>query len=141
METDSSGTVGQKVFTSILHSPILEITSIHENGVEESKSSVDAHPSNAISRLLILLSNLDPAPHVISRLLSPIVPALYSLLAFLEDVKTADPVVKEGLTNMLVTWGKIMNPEEGQQVLWRVLSGERGEWQLNPEYGVVRVEK
>ncbi|TFK75938.1 hypothetical protein BDN72DRAFT_891803 [Pluteus cervinus] len=139
--TDSSGTVGNKVFTSILHSPILNITSIHGTGVNETKSSVDARPSSAISRLLILLSNLDPAPHVISRLLSPIVPALYSLLAFLESVKTANPILKEGLTNMLVTWGKVMNPEEGQQVLWRVLSGERGEWQLNPEYGIVRVEK
>jgi hypothetical protein len=95
----------------------------------------------ALSTLMILLTNTDPSPTLISTLLSPIVPALYTLLFYLDDIKTSDPGMTESLRCLLTTWGRVVSSHEGIQILWRILDGEGGEWEIDLEQNPKRVER
>jgi hypothetical protein len=83
---------------------------------------------------MTLLSNADPSPSFISDLLSPVTPALYSLLYCLDKVKTSDPNMKESLHGMLLTWGKIVTESQGVDTLLSITkNGQEGEWKIDLE--------
>ncbi|KAJ7498954.1 hypothetical protein FB451DRAFT_1334528 [Mycena latifolia] len=84
---------------------------------------------------------LRPSPALISSLMSPIVSALYSLLYHLDQIKTSDPSLKEMLRGLLETWGRVVNTTEGLAVLWSVIEGQGGEWRVDLEGQITRLEK
>ncbi|TFK28768.1 hypothetical protein FA15DRAFT_633184 [Coprinopsis marcescibilis] len=75
----------------------------------------------ALSRLIVLIANCDPSPEVISKLLSPIIPSLYSLLFHLASQKASDPQLKERIQGLLSTWGKIVDTPQAIHVLWLMI--------------------
>ncbi|KAJ7744466.1 hypothetical protein DFH07DRAFT_963690 [Mycena maculata] len=98
-------------------------------------------PRAALSTIMMLVTNTDPSPTLISSLLSPIVSALYSLLYHLDQTKMSDPSLKETLRGLLGTWGRVVGTTEALAILWSVIDGERGEWRVDLEGEITRVEK
>ncbi|KAG6896934.1 hypothetical protein C0992_005199 [Termitomyces sp. T32_za158] len=97
--------------------------------------------SSALTTLITLVSNADPSPTIISALLSPIVPTLYSLLHYMDHVKTVDPSVREPLRGLLITWGKIVLNADGVRILWSILQSEEVNWTIDLEGHINRTNK
>ena len=95
--------------------------------------------SQSLVKLLIILTNTDPSPHLLSTLLSPILPALYNALFCLDDKKTSDPRAKESLRGVLETWGRIVTFDEAVSGLWSIINNEGGEWEVNIAGELMRV--
>ncbi|KAF4619552.1 hypothetical protein D9613_005233 [Agrocybe pediades] len=91
-------------------------------------------PDEALSALTVLLSNTEPSPLLLSRLLTPIISELYLLSYDIDQVKTADPSLKESINDLLLSWGKIIDRDEGSQALWAIIEGGKaGQWHFNLE--------
>jgi hypothetical protein len=130
------------IILSFLHQPFHEVI---EDSVDTTSSLSwlsQPTPTAALSTLLMLVSNMDPSPILITTLLSPITPALYSLFHHIEKVKTSNPSLKESLRGLLVTWGKIVGQPEGIDILWRIIvSNEGGGWQVDLEGHIRKLTK
>lgn len=124
---------------SILHGPLVlspdvrkRMESSTENPlVSELPSEGSIKPTQALSIISTLLLNSDPSPVFITLLLSPILPSLYALLYHLDKTQTADPVLKESVKAMLMTWGKVVEAQEGIETLWSILQNQRILWQAD----------
>ncbi|KAJ7276373.1 hypothetical protein B0H12DRAFT_1041351 [Mycena haematopus] len=116
------------VVLSFLHPPFLAVNSA-------------SSPRAALSTIMALVTNTDPSPTLISSLLSPIVSALYSLLYHLDQVKTSDPSLKEMLRGLLGTWGRVVGATEALAVSWSVIDGQGGEWRVDLEGQISRLDK
>jgi hypothetical protein len=113
---------------SFLHPPLLSVVPA-------------TSPREALFTIMTLVTNTDPSPSLISSLLSPIVSALYSLLYYLDGVKTSDPSLKELLRGLLGTWGRVVGPTEALGILWSVIDGQGGEWRVDLDGQITRLEK
>ena len=122
---------------SLLHDPILLITPDFSTS-EETKVLT---PVEAIQVIQTFLTNTDPAPTLISTVLSPIVTSLYALLGTLVHVKTADPTLRESVRGLLVAWGRVVPTDEAVALLWACVDGQGGKWAIDIAGGVMRVEK
>lgn len=109
---------------SQLHDPFVKCTGI------------DAR--TALSALTTLVMNADPSPSLLSILLSPVVPYLYSLLFHLDTVKTADPTIRESVRGLLATWARVVTVSEGTSCLWGIVNDPKPGWQIDLQ--VVRTE-
>ncbi|KAJ7507767.1 hypothetical protein B0H11DRAFT_2314195 [Mycena galericulata] len=98
-------------------------------------------PRQALTMIMMLITNTDPSPTLISTLLSPIVSALYALLYHLDQIKTSDPSLKEMLRGLLGTWGRVVGTTEALAILWSVVDGQGGEWRVDLEGQITRLEK
>jgi hypothetical protein len=133
--------IASGIILSFLHRPFLEITEGHTSVTSSSSLPPQSTPDVALSTLIILVSNTDPSPILMAALLSPIAPALYSLLHHLEKVKTSDPSLKESLQALLVTWGKIVSKSEGIDILWHIIGSNEEGWQVNLEGHIRKLTK
>ncbi|KAH9166708.1 hypothetical protein EDB89DRAFT_2001872 [Lactarius sanguifluus] len=122
---------------SLLRDPILIITPELSTS-EESKALT---PVEAIQVIQTFLTNTDPAPSLVSTVLSPIVTSLYALLGTLARTKTADPTLRESVRGLLVAWGRMVPTDEAVAILWACVNGQGGEWAIDTDGGVRRVEK
>ncbi|KAJ7047394.1 hypothetical protein C8F04DRAFT_935919 [Mycena alexandri] len=113
---------------AFLHPPLLSV-------------NPTSSPQIALSTIMMLVTNTDPSPTLISSLLSPVVSALYSLLYYLDQVKTSDPSLKEVLHGLLGTWGRVVGATEALTILWSVIDGQGGEWSVDLEGQITRLEK
>ncbi|KAH9853650.1 hypothetical protein C2E23DRAFT_113637 [Lenzites betulinus] len=120
-------TLTTELVFSTLHNPIL-------NG------SGDLSPTESLRTIQVILTNTDPSPHLITSLLTPIVPSLYSLYAYLEQAKASDPLVRETIKSFLATWGRLVNKEEVIATLWRIINGETSDWRVDIAGEISRVE-
>lgn len=130
----------------ILHDPFFRIrnTTEHELSPPPStplKVSYDLTPTAALSTLMTFILHADPSPTLISILLSPIMPALYALSAYIDRLKTTDPLLKESVKGLLATWGRVVESQECFDTLWRVLEGEGGDWESDIAGDIKKVEK
>lgn len=125
------------ILLSLLHDPILLITPDLSTS-EETKALTSVE---AIQVILTFLTNTDPAPNIVSTVLSPIATSLYALLGTLAHVKTADPTLSESVRGLLVTWGRVVPTEEAVAILWACVHGQGGEWAIDIAGGVKRIEK
>ncbi|KAF8655292.1 hypothetical protein AX16_003191 [Volvariella volvacea WC 439] len=116
-----------------LHEPLISTTS----SLDPSRIK----PATALARLAILMANIDPSPQVITSLLSPVVPSLYSLHLHLEKIKTSDPAQKETVHTLIITWGKTTGKEEVLETLQAIIMGQGGYWETNISDGIVRTER
>ncbi|KAH0587531.1 hypothetical protein H2248_006313 [Termitomyces sp. 'cryptogamus'] len=97
--------------------------------------------SSALVTLITLVSNADPSPTLISSLLSPIVSTLYSLLHYVDHVKTVDPSLRESLRGLIITWGKIVSTADGVHILWPILRSDEIKWTIDLEGNISRDNK
>ncbi|OJT09025.1 hypothetical protein TRAPUB_50 [Trametes pubescens] len=114
------------VFT-MLHDPIL-----HGSG--------NISPTASLNTIQVLLTNTDPSPYLISALLTPIAPSLYSLHACLEQAKASDPLLRATIKSFLSTWGRLVNSEEVITTIWRIIHDEGGDWRVSLAGEISRVE-
>jgi len=116
------------VTLSTLHKPF------HTTHLDSLEEASRLRPRDAVVCIASLISNAEPVPEFISSLLSPIVSDLYMLLFDLERVRTADPELRELISCVLVSWGKIVDKEEAERLLWLIIKGEKeGEWRYTIE--------
>lgn len=132
------GTSSQSHATPIilffLHKSLLEIST---GEVYRGVLSVD----EALDRLTLLLANTHPSPTLISTLLTPLILPLYSLLDYLDHVKTSDPRLKEAVKALLVTWFKIVPSGKAVEALWSILQSQKLYWEVTLEGNIRRIER
>ncbi|THH18393.1 hypothetical protein EW146_g2595 [Bondarzewia mesenterica] len=130
------------VLLPILHDPFFRISS---DPPPESQPPASAclvlTPRTALYVLQTFITNTDPSPTVISTVISPIVPALYSLLSILEQTKTADPALKEVVRGLLTTWGRIVEAQEVVAILSACIEDKGGDWTVDVAGELKRVER
>ena len=113
----------------MLHEPFLKLVDSSE---QRPANTMD--PSEALSSISTLISNTEPSPIFISKILSPILASLYLLSYNLAQYKTADPQLKASVKGILLSWGKIVDQPEGINVLWSILEAvESSEWKYNTD--------
>jgi hypothetical protein len=95
-------------------------------------------PEGIITALVTLIANCDPSPSIFSALLSPIVPALYAILSVLEEKKTSDPLLRDSISGLLASWGRIVDASEGVQMLWTIIANFDDAWRLDDAGRLVR---
>ncbi|KAJ7179134.1 hypothetical protein C8R46DRAFT_1187560 [Mycena filopes] len=104
---------------AFLHSPLLSL-------------NPTSPPQVALTTIMTLVTNTDPSPALISALLSPIVSALYSLLYHLDQRCCGDCW---GL------WGRVGGATEALAILWSIIDGQGGDWSVDMEGQITRMEK
>jgi len=87
-------------------------------------------PRDALLSVVNLLANTEPSPNLISNLLSPLIPALYSLSFEVNQYKAADPQLKESVLGLLKSWGKIVDQPDGTRILWSIVEDDK-DWEWN----------
>ncbi|KIM46218.1 hypothetical protein M413DRAFT_426519 [Hebeloma cylindrosporum] len=123
-------TYAHQAILASLHKPFLDFSDAQNQTSEN--SFLEAR--SALSSLITLLSNTEPSPPFVSKLLSPIISSLYLLSFDLDKFKTADPQLKESIRALLLSWGKIVDENEGTQILWSIVDGGKGgDWKFNLE--------
>ncbi|KAI0076623.1 hypothetical protein K474DRAFT_1662644 [Panus rudis PR-1116 ss-1] len=132
--------VAPNILLSILQQPFLMVTQPPSD-----ESTHDAPrkllPVDALRTLQSLLTNTDPSPTLISSLLTPIVPSLFSLWSRLEGLRTVDPSLRVSTQGILETWGRLVSTEECVATMWLIVSGEGGEWKVDIAGNIARVEE
>ncbi|EMD40865.1 hypothetical protein CERSUDRAFT_91616 [Gelatoporia subvermispora B] len=118
------------VLLSHLHRPYFHMVDVtHEVTVSQPDMELGGLSVPASLRILQgLLTNMDPSPTQITRLLTPIVPALYCIFHHLDTTKTSDPEQKEIVKSLLATWGRIVGVSTGEETLWEIVNGAGGDW-------------
>jgi len=95
-------------------------------------------PSQALSTICTLL-NSDPSPILATLVLSPILPSLYALMYYFDKTRASDPVLRDSVKTLLMTWGRIVECHEGVEKLWLVLHGGRITWKVSESDEIVCV--
>ena len=90
-------------------------------------------PTSAILTLSTILTNTDPSPELISTLVQPIVPQLYSLYEHLQNSKAVDPVLLETIEGLLSTWARAATRSESVEILWEIIDGEAWDWDVGED--------
>ncbi|KAA1475539.1 hypothetical protein DENSPDRAFT_429786 [Dentipellis sp. KUC8613] len=110
----------------------LTITPLHAPFSVSPPSNPDAlTAASALRTLQTFLTNTDPSPPLISMLLSPVIPAIYAIMHALDNNRTADPVLRESVKGLAVSWGRIVGVEEGSAILWACVEAPGDEWAVD----------
>ena len=138
-EDNPNHTVISRILLPALHNPFLQVSNTSGTSGESKVTQMTA--LQTVRSLETLLTNTDPSPILISNVLTPIIPPLYSLLSKLEKVKISDPALKLTLRGLLGTWGRLVGVSEGVAAIWLVVNDEGGEWKVDVAGEIVRVEE
>lgn len=84
-----------------------------------------------LQTLASLITNTDPTPDLVTFLLRPVVPHMYSLRDCLKGSKTADPTTVEIVEGLLFTWARSIEKDEVVAGLWKVIEGECSDWEAD----------
>ncbi|CAL1711574.1 unnamed protein product [Somion occarium] len=139
-EANQKSNIASRILLPMLQRPFLQVTRQSSEFIQDSTSQ-EFSPSKALSTIQTLLINTDPSPTLISSLLTPIIPSLYSLLSTLEEHRTSDPALKMTVSGLLSTWGRLVGTEEGIASIWLVIEGEGGYWKVDVAGEVTRIEE
>ena len=148
-ETFAHQDVASAMLISAIHQPLLHFTPnvLMSTDEREQPSDVESnaipllHPSSVISVITTLLSNADPSPSFVDKLLRPIIPSLYSLLESLQKRSAVDPVLKERVSGILTTWLRISSSQDVLAMLWKIIHGERQFWQVDVAGEIRNIER
>jgi hypothetical protein len=142
----SHNTLVSATVLPILQDPFLHVgyatsAAATQAGPSSPNMRLSLAPTAALSMLITLSTNMDPSPTLLTSLLLPILPPLYSLLAHMDQIKTSDPLLKESLRSLLRTWGRVSGVQEGIEALWDIICGGGGEWEILIDGGIKLIEK
>lgn len=95
-------------------------------------SDISQHlsPRQALETLISIIAHAGPSPTLVSKLLSPVVTHLYSLLFHLDSIKTSDPSLRTGIRDILSAWARLAPLLETVDTLWHIIMGERVYWKV-----------
>ncbi|KZT36688.1 hypothetical protein SISSUDRAFT_1049524 [Sistotremastrum suecicum HHB10207 ss-3] len=116
------------ILLNLLHAPFNPKLSV-ESFPEWKAISVTENLS-VLSKILL---NTDPSPPFFSALFSPIAARLYTLTEYFRRSRTSDPAHLKHAESMFITWAKIVDSEEGREVIWSIIRGEGGDWEFGDE--------
>ncbi|KAM6495912.1 hypothetical protein JOM56_008618 [Amanita muscaria] len=134
--------IGSQLLLSSLHDSLIPANDAPLNAETAKKRFMSILlPSVSISALATLVTNMDPYPASISRLLSPIVPVLYSLLYRLDQIRTSDPTLRDSVHGLLVTWGKIVEKSGGLDCIWLISQSDEIYWNVGLDGDIRQVHK
>ncbi|OCH90959.1 hypothetical protein OBBRIDRAFT_558927 [Obba rivulosa] len=143
-EANPEGVVSS-ILLPLLHRPFLHAEMVDADPSSSAARSVtgveDLTVSASLETMQNLLTNMDPSPSQITRLLTPIVPSLYSISYHLDTTKTSDPAQRETVKSFLATWGRIVGFSEGQGTLWLIIGGSGGDWRSDIAGNIKRVQE
>lgn len=97
----------------------------------QARKAVELSATKALMTIATVLANTDPSPEVVSALVCPIAPHIYSLSETLKRVKTADPTLKEIVDDLLITWTKAAPMQEVVDCLWSIVRGQGTAWKMD----------
>ena len=130
------------VISPLIHSPfkpeakMLPSTS-HQQGSDSRHAAVVRHPqqiNDALSILLPLLTSTPPGSIVINQTVTPILPQLFALAVHLQTDRTADPLTRQEIQDILRTWARLVDPDVVVRGIWNILHSGRG-WGVTDEDG------
>ncbi|KAJ9112328.1 hypothetical protein QFC19_000748 [Naganishia cerealis] len=90
--------------------------------------------NDALSILLPLLTSTPPTSTIVSATISPILPQLFSLAVYLASDRTADPLTRQELQDVLRAWARLADRDVVVKGIWAILNSGRG-WGLTDEEG------
>ncbi|KAJ9105392.1 hypothetical protein QFC21_001762 [Naganishia friedmannii] len=90
--------------------------------------------NKALSILLPLLTSTPPTSTIVSCTITPILPQLFSLAVHLSSSRTADPLTKQELDDVLRAWARLADRKVVVKGIWGILNSGRG-WGLTDEEG------
>jgi hypothetical protein len=147
-KTSSRHAIVSSILLPLLHNPLLGracVTTAQNHAASTISSSTESHDSSdpraTVLTLQVLLTNIDPSPLLISSILSPIAPPLFTLWSRLERAKTSDPALKESVKGLLSTWGRVVGMQDAVDRLWGIVCGEGGEWDVDAASGIHKAER
>jgi hypothetical protein len=112
------------VLFSIFHRPFTLGNQSHFEGPLLPLASV-----TTLSRLLTTFPPTSGTPFIL-RFVSPILAPLYSLVAYLDRTSTAEPSARTSARSLFDAWAKLVPAEEGVLLLWSIVDGRGGDWDL-----------
>jgi hypothetical protein len=118
------------VITQTLHGPFKEGAESTSHSPSASARMLDS-PESAIAAMVAFFANCDPSPSVFSSVLSPVVPALYSIVCVLREKKVVDPLLLDSANGLLASWGRVTDANECVEVLWTVIQDYDDTWRMN----------
>jgi len=138
------------VISWILHDPFVPPKLLHDwptrrdlsdaekRALETSTKMLPLPASAAVATLSLIVAGADPSPAVMSALLGPIIPQLFSLSDYLDNIMTADPALKEVVASLLSVWARAAAKEDVTDLLVKVIDGEGFDWEVD-EAGLLHV--
>lgn len=90
--------------------------------------------NDALSILLPLLTSTPPTSTIVSAIITPILPQLFSLAVHLTSSRTADPLTRQELQDVLRAWARLADRDVVVKGIWGILTSGRG-WGLTDEEG------
>lgn len=109
----------------------------HQQGSDSRHAAVVRHPqqiNDALSILLPLLTSTPPGSIVITQTVTPILPQLFALAVHLQTDRTADPLTRQEIQDILRTWARLVDCEVVIRGIWDILHSGRG-WGVTDEDG------
>lgn len=128
------------ILAPLIHSPFKpeaasSLGRLGERGDDEPSAMVVGSPrqiNNALSILLPLLVSTPPTSMVVTRTVTPILPQLFALAVYLQNDRTADPLTRQEIQDVLRAWARLADREVVVKGIWDILNSGRG-WGLTDE--------
>lgn len=125
------------MLSPLIHSPfkpeakaIQQVSDMHNAAVVRRPQDIN----DALSILLPLLTSTPPGSVVITETVTPILPQLFALAVHLQTDRTADPLTRQELQDILRTWARLADREVVIRGIWDILNSGRG-WGVTDEDG------
>jgi hypothetical protein len=132
-----------KVLSPIMHEPFkpeAKTPAAHSGALqthEQPTATIVTPPkriNEALSVLLPLLTSTPPTSTIVSATITPILSQLFSLAVHLSSSRTADPLTRQELQDVLRAWARLADQEVVVRGIWGILNSGRG-WGLTDEEG------
>lgn len=135
-------TITMTLLSPLIHSPFKPEagslpSAFGQQGSDVSHAAVVRHPQQigeALSILLPLLTSTPPSSIVIDQTVTLILPQLFALAVHLQTDRTADPLTRQEIQDILRTWARLADREVVVKGIWDILNSGRG-WGLTDEEG------
>jgi hypothetical protein len=130
-------TVVMAMLSPLIHSPFQPEAKASQQESDMPHAAVVRHPqeiNDALSILLPLLTSTPPTSIVITETVTPILPQLFALAVHLQTDRTADPLTRQELQDILRTWARLADREVVIRGIWDILNSGRG-WGVTDEEG------
>lgn len=130
------------ILAPLIHSPLRpeaasSLGRLGEKQEDQPSAVVVSSPrqiNDALSILLPLLTATPPTAIVVTRVVTPILAPLFALAVYLQSDRTADPLTRQEIQDVLRAWARLADREVVVKGIWDILNSGRG-WGVTDEEG------